>query len=59
MFLQILKQLHVSDLPSERERQLMTTKSAERTEPYCRFPILCSAIGHAALPLSLFLLSII
>ena len=59
MFLQILKQLHVSDLPSERERQLMTAKSAERTEPYCRFPILCSAIGHAALPLSLFLLSII
>lgn len=49
MFLQILKQLHVSDLATERGLQLMTKKCAERTEPFFQFPILCSAIGYAGL----------
>lgn len=48
-FLQIWRQLHVSDLAEERERQLMTKNYAERTEPYSRFPNLCSAIGNAGL----------
>ena len=52
-------QLHLSDLATERESQLMAKKWAERTLPCFRFPILWSAIGHAVVALSLCMLSII